>query len=47
VGQGRYAHPEFAADLTPRGYLILCMIPDDKDGEPHFTHGIVRRVHVG
>ena len=46
VGVGRFGHTEFAADLKPGSYLILCMIPDAKDGKPHFMHGMVTKVSV-
>lgn len=46
VGISRWAHTEFAADLKPGNYLVLCMIPDSKDGKPHFMHGMSTRVTV-
>lgn len=46
VGVTRWGHTEFAADLKPGSYLILCMIPDAKDGKPHFMHGMVTKVSV-
>ncbi len=29
------------ADLAPGSYVLLCYIPDAKDGKPHFAHGMV------
>lgn len=46
VGIARWAQTEFAADLKPGNYLILCMIPDAKDGKPHFMHGMSTKVTV-
>jgi len=46
VGVTRWGHTEFAADLKPGSYLILCMVPDAKDGKPHFMHGMVTKVSV-
>ncbi|MEO7040798.1 MAG: hypothetical protein ABI035_00905 [Gemmatimonadaceae bacterium] len=46
VGVARWGHTEFAADLKPGNYLILCMIPDAKDGKPHFMHGMTTKVSV-
>ena len=46
VGIARWGHTEFAADLKPGNYLILCMIPDAKDGKPHFMHGMSTKVTV-
>jgi hypothetical protein len=33
-------------DFTPGDYAFVCFIPDEKDGKPHFTHGMVKQVHV-
>ena len=46
VGVARWGHTEFAADLKPGSYLILCDVPDAKDGKPHFMHGMVTKVSV-
>jgi hypothetical protein len=46
VGISRWAHAEFAADLKPGNYLILCMVPDATDGKPHFMRGMSTRVTV-
>jgi len=46
VGVARWGHTEFAADLKPGNYLMLCMIPDAKDRKPHFMHGMVTKVSV-
>lgn len=32
--------------LTPGTYLLLCYVPDVKDGAPHFVHGMVKEVTV-
>ncbi len=34
------------ADFTPGDYAFVCFLPDAKDGKPHFTHGMVKQVHV-
>ncbi|HLA90055.1 MAG TPA: hypothetical protein VJL28_06465 [Gemmatimonadaceae bacterium] len=36
----------FDADLTPGDYLLICFIPDAKDGKPHFTKGMMQVVKV-
>jgi hypothetical protein len=46
VGIARWGHTEFAADLKPGSYLMLCLIPDAKDRKPHFMHGMVTKVSV-
>jgi uncharacterized cupredoxin-like copper-binding protein len=37
----------FTADLTPGDYLLICFVPDTKDGKPHFMHGMTKKVTVG
>ena len=32
--------------LTPGRYLLLCYVPDAKDGKPHFAHGMALEVTV-
>lgn len=32
----------FTADFTPGDYLMMCFLPDAKDGKPHFTKGMVK-----
>ena len=32
--------------LTPGSYLLLCYVPDVKDGAPHIVHGMVQQVTV-
>jgi hypothetical protein len=34
------------ADFTPGDYAFVCFLPDQKDGKPHFVHGMVKQVHV-
>ena len=36
----------FTADITPGDYMLICFLPDAKDGKPHFTHGMMQTVHV-
>lgn len=33
---------ELALTLTPGHYVMLCFLPDAKDGKPHTAHGMVR-----
>jgi hypothetical protein len=30
----------FTADITPGNYLLMCFLPDAKDGKPHVEHGM-------
>lgn len=36
----------FTADLTPGDYVLICFLPDRKDGKPHFMKGMVQTVKV-
>lgn len=38
--------PTFSADFTPGDYLVICFLPDSKDGKPHFMHGMQQVVKV-
>lgn len=31
----------FTATFTPGDYVMLCFVPDSKDGKPHLAHGMV------
>ncbi len=41
-GQSLY----FTAEVTPGDYLLVCFLPDLKDGKPHFAHGMIQTVTV-
>jgi hypothetical protein len=36
----------FTADLTPGDYVLICFVPDAKDGKPHFQHGMMQTITV-
>lgn len=36
----------FSADLTPGNYVLICFLPDAKDGKPHFTKGMMKVVTI-
>jgi hypothetical protein len=36
----------FTANLTPGKYVMLCFIPDMKDGKAHLEHGMIREFEV-
>ena len=36
----------FTADLMPGNYVMLCFVPDAKDGKPHMVHGMVKEFTV-
>ncbi len=33
-------------DLIPGNYVLLCLVPDSKDGKPHSEHGMVMPITV-
>ena len=39
-------HGYFTTDLTPGNYLVLCYVPDARDGKPHYLHGMYRGFSV-
>jgi hypothetical protein len=34
-------------DLPAGDYALICFIPDVKDGKPHYTHGMAKRIKIG
>jgi hypothetical protein len=42
VGTTQY----FVADFTPGNYGFICLVPDMKDGKPHFAHGMMKEFAV-
>ncbi len=36
----------FTADLAPGNYMLICFLPDRKDGKPHFMKGMVQTISV-
>jgi uncharacterized cupredoxin-like copper-binding protein len=36
----------FTMNVTPGQYLLMCFVPDAKDGKPHFMHGMMQTVTV-
>jgi len=34
------------ATFTPGTYVLLCFIPDAKDGKPHSSHGMAKEIKV-
>ena len=33
-------------DLTPGNYVLVCFVPDAKDGKAHIEHGMVKEFTV-
>jgi len=36
----------FTANMTPGNYVMICFVPDMKDGKPHSDHGMVKEFTV-
>ncbi len=36
----------FDVNLSPGDYALVCFVPDAKDGQPHFVHGMVKQFQV-
>ena len=39
-------HQYVTADFTPGTYALICFVPDEKDGKPHFVHGMAKEMVV-
>ena len=46
IGPTKGKHGFLTVDLTPGKYLVLCYVPDDKDGKPHVEHGMVQEITI-
>jgi uncharacterized cupredoxin-like copper-binding protein len=44
IAQGR--HMFVTADLQPGRYVLLCFIPDARDGRPHSAHGMAKEITI-
>lgn len=36
----------FSADFVAGNYVLICFLPDAKDGKPHFAHGMTQQIEV-
>jgi hypothetical protein len=36
----------YNVDLKPGDYAIICFLPDEKDGKPHYTHGMTQAIKI-
>jgi hypothetical protein len=36
----------FTVDLTPGNYVLMCFVPDAKDGKAHLEHGMIKEFKV-
>jgi hypothetical protein len=42
AGTARSTTSFITLDLTPGEYVMVCFVPDSKDGKPHTAHGMVK-----
>lgn len=35
-------HGYITVDFSPGNYLLICYVPDVRDGKPHYQHGMYR-----
>jgi len=45
-GMARGAVESFSHDFTPGTYVLICFLPDSRDGKPHFMHGMIQTITV-
>lgn len=46
VGLVKGQHAFFTANLDAGDYVLVCFLPDSKDGKPHFAHGMVQAIKI-
>ena len=46
TGMANGRENDVTIDFTPGEYAFICFVPDEKDGKPHFAHGMARQVTV-
>jgi uncharacterized cupredoxin-like copper-binding protein len=39
-------HEFFTATLVAGTYVLICLVPDNKDGKPHVAHGMIKEITV-
>jgi uncharacterized cupredoxin-like copper-binding protein len=39
-------HGYFGMDLPAGDYALICFVPDDEDGKPHYAHGMAREITI-
>lgn len=46
VGLVKGGHAFFTVNLDAGDYVLVCFLPDAKDGKPHFVHGMVQSFKI-
>ncbi|HJQ65705.1 MAG TPA: hypothetical protein VJ816_04980 [Gemmatimonadales bacterium] len=39
-------HQTFTATLAAGKYVLMCLVPDNKDGQPHIMHGMIKEITI-
>jgi hypothetical protein len=39
-------HQTFTANLAAGTYVLMCLVPDNKDGKPHLMHGMIKEITI-
>ena len=40
------AHAFLNVDTTPGDYVLMCVVPDSRNGQPHFMRGISKEFKI-
>lgn|SRR2546425_5212765 len=46
VGLTKGRHALFTVTLAAGKYVLVCFVPDEKDGKPHLAHGMVKEFTI-
>lgn len=46
VGLSKGRHAFFTTNLDAGDYVLICFLPDAKDGKPHFVHGMLQAFKI-
>jgi hypothetical protein len=46
VGPTKGQHAYLTITLKPGKYVVVCFVPDEKDGKPHMMHGMVQEITI-
>ncbi len=45
-GMAKGGEAYLSVDLAPGEYVLICFLPDAKDGKPHLAHGMIKQLKV-
>lgn len=46
VGPNKGDHAFLTITLRPGKYVVVCYVPDQKDGKPHMAHGMIQEITI-